>query len=76
MIYYDDKVKVKWTGHNRKHYEQFGYKYTKQFDEIEVLVKELTPNSHVEIRCKCDWCNKEIIKKYGHVNKFKNQFCN
>ena len=36
------KVKIKWTGNTRKHYESKGYIYTKNLDEFDVNVEDLT----------------------------------
>jgi len=28
-----------------------------------------------KVICKCDWCEKEFVKKYGDTKKTKHQFC-
>lgn len=55
------KVKVKWTGNTRKHYESKGYIYTKNLDEFDVNVEDLTNGSTVIVDVRCDFC--ESIKQ-------------
>lgn len=54
------KVKVKWHGHNRKHFESIGYKWTSKGYEFEVEVEELTKGSRAKVRCECDYCKTEF----------------
>lgn len=48
----------KWTGNNRDHYENRGYKFTKYFDEFVVKCEDLTAGSKDIIECTCDMCGK------------------
>ena len=64
------KVKIKWIGNTRKHYESKGYVYTKNLDEFEVNVEDLTNGSTVIVDVKCDFCksiNKMSYKDYLHL---------
>ena len=68
------KVNVKWTGNTRKHYESKGYLYTKNLDEFDIDVQDLTNGSTILIDIECDYCHsvykiayKEYYKK--HLNK-------
>ncbi len=49
------RAKVKWNPHNKKHYEDRGYEYTKYSDEFEAHVEHITKSVPVEV--KCDYCN-------------------
>lgn len=55
------KVKVKWTGNTKNYYESKGYIYTKNLDEFEVNVEDLTNGSTSIVNVQCDFCN--IIKQ-------------
>lgn len=64
------KVKVKWTGNTRKHYESKGYIYTKYLDDFDVNVEDLTTGSSALVTVKCDFCNgntKMPYKDYLHL---------
>jgi uncharacterized protein (DUF1330 family) len=52
----DKKVKVKWHNKIRKHYESRGYVFTKNGDEFEVNINDLTLGSHAVVEFKCDYC--------------------
>lgn len=39
------KVKIKWSGNTRKHYESKGYTYTHNGDAFDVKVQDLTKGS-------------------------------
>lgn len=45
-----EKVSIRWVGANRKYYESKGYKYTHHGDFFEVDIKDVSPNSHVEVK--------------------------
>lgn len=59
MIDMNQIVKVRWNPSNRKWYECKGYKYTKQRDEFEVFVKDLSYAAKVRINVICDYCGEE-----------------
>lgn len=77
-------VKVKWHHMTRKHYESLGYKWTKQYDEFEVKVEDLSKGSNVKIQAKCDNTNcknpviKEVIwQNYKRsVDNYGKYYCN
>ncbi|STO12878.1 Uncharacterised protein [[Flavobacterium] thermophilum] len=75
MIVLDQKVKVKWHGSNKKHYESLGYKFTKIGDEFEVDIKHLSLGSNALVKCYCDYCNELFNRKYCQVNECKFHFC-
>lgn len=64
-------VKVKWNNDIKKWYEEKGYKYTKNGDELEVNVKDLPYKSGVKVKVQCDnkFCNKESIITYQTYNE-------
>ena len=62
-------VKVKWYGANKKHYESFGYVYTKIGDEFVTRVEHLPKCSEVKVKCKCDGCGKDFSPSYNNYNK-------
>ena len=47
-------IMAKWTNSNRKNYESKGYIFTKQWDEFEVKVEDLSDGSHAKVEVKCD----------------------
>jgi len=49
------RLKVKW-GNNRKHYEAKGYICTKQYEEFEIDVYDLSDNSDIRVEVQCDYC--------------------
>ncbi|WP_310877188.1 hypothetical protein [Priestia megaterium] len=51
---YKDTMFIKWHNRTKKYYEDLGYKFTKQFDEFEVLIKDLLPTCVQKIQLKCD----------------------
>lgn len=68
------KVRIKWTGNTRKHYESKGYTYTKNLDEFDVNVEDLTNGSMSLVNVKCNYCN--IIKQMTYkeyYSKHKNK---
>ncbi|MGD6876766.1 hypothetical protein [Bacillus infantis] len=70
------KVKIKWSGSNRKQLESHGYVYTKQYDEIEVSVYHLSEKSHAKIKIVCDCCGSEKTKRRTDIDLDGNHFCN
>ena len=71
------KVKIKWTGTTRKHYESKGYKYTHNLDIFEISVEDLTNGSTINVDVKCDFCNtiKSMAYKDYLKNHFKQKYC-
>ena len=68
------KVKVKWTGNTRKHYESKGYIYTKNLDEFDVAVEDLTNGSMTMVNIKCDYCDNIVSMAYKeYFKKHKNK---
>ena len=71
------KVKTKWTGNTRKHYESKGYVYTKNLDEFEVNVEDLPYRSKQLVDIKCDYCGKlEKLKYYDAYRQSHGSVCN
>lgn len=64
-----EKVSIRWVGANRKYYESKGYKYTHHGDFFEVDIKDVSLNSHVEVKVRCDYCGKIITKKFQTYNQ-------
>jgi len=50
-----------WCSTNKKHYISRGYPFTKYKDEFEVKVEDLPDSSSMEVKVKCDECEK-ILK--------------
>lgn len=59
---YKDTITIKWTNRIKGYFESLGYKFTKQYDEFEVLVSDLSPTSVQRIKLKCD--NEQCGKVY------------
>jgi len=58
------QVKVKWNGMTRKHYESFGYEYTKKDEEFWVCTSELTRGSNIVVAFTCDYCGVLSSRQY------------
>jgi hypothetical protein len=57
-------VKIKWGNRNKNYYISKGYNFTKNGDEFEVKIEDVTENnSKVYVDVLCDYCNKNIINK-------------
>lgn len=73
------KAKVKWNFTNKSHYESLGYKYTKRYDEFEIPVNHLAPNSALKVSVECDVCNSIIVEQYSHylkqLKKYEKDYC-
>ncbi|OJT57514.1 hypothetical protein [Bacillus licheniformis] len=75
MIIEEQKVKVKWNNANRKHYVLKGYKFTKNGDEFEVALDDLTKSSKSKVLLSCDFCESKMYRDYDRANRQKNHFC-
>ena len=66
-----ETVKLRWNGKAIPYYTSKGYKYTKQGDEFDVKVKDLSHSSIAKILVKCDCCGKEKYLKYGVYYRYE-----
>lgn len=64
MLKENQKIIIKWSGRNRKHYESFGYVFTGVGDTIEVPANQLSKGCNATVSVICDYCGKEFNKKY------------
>lgn len=71
---FDKYVEVGWSPSNKKHYEKFGYKYTKQGEKFLVKQEELSEFSDVMIEYECDECNVLNRVKYKYYLKSHNRW--
>lgn len=71
MLVTNQKVIAKWNNANRKWYQEKGYHFTKNGDEFEVLVEQLTKGSHFYIKIICDYCGYVFEKQYYNYIKRK-----
>lgn len=69
MIIPNQKFIVKWGPSNKKHYESFGYKFTKVGDSFEVKLEELPKKSHLHIKIQCDYCGEVIEVTLTNYNR-------
>lgn len=58
------EVNIRWNGFTRKHYEEKGYKWTKQNDFFTCNIKDVQLNSTVKVDVKCDYCCENFTKEY------------
>jgi len=65
------KIEIRWVGNTRKHYESKGYSYTNNLDEFLVDVTDLTKGSAVNVKVKCDFCNKKKFMPYKDYLKLR-----
>lgn len=65
-------VTIKWNSKNKDRYISLGYIFTKMKDEFEVNVNDLPDYSKVEVIIKCDYCGKEVKKRWiNYINEQK-----
>lgn len=69
----DQKVKVKWHNKSKNHYIKLGYVFTKMHEEFEANAHDLSENSRIIVKVKCDYCGDIIEKKYQAVSSRKNE---
>lgn len=60
------EVILKWNSKIKKHYENFGYVYTKMKDEFIVNIEHLTSGSSALVDVQCDYCGKIYQKQWYH----------
>ena len=65
----EQKVMVRWSGNNKKHYIECGYVFTKVGDDFEVDIKDLCKYSRTEVNIQCDYCGKLFQRKYENYNR-------
>lgn len=64
MLVKNQVVLLKWNRRNSTHYKSKGYIFTKDGDEFEVNVEDLTPSSTAVVEVECDYCHRIVTKKY------------
>ena len=69
MIDENLKVVVSWNPKNIDYYKNKGYTFTKLYDEFEIPVCDLHPNSSVLLPNVCDHCGKEYNVYYNHYTR-------
>lgn len=62
-------VVVKWNNHNKNHYINKGYEFTKRGEELVVKVEDISKGSHVKVTVKCDYCGNEFEVQYCNLIK-------
>lgn len=65
MLVLPQTVSIKWHNKTKKRYEDRGYLYTGNGKNFEVDVLDLLPLSNIPVKVICDYCKREIIKKYS-----------
>ena len=58
------EVEVSWYYKTRKHYEDLGYIYTKQYDKFTVPIEHLHEGSATLVEVQCDYCGKVFTRRY------------
>ena len=73
-------VKIKWCSNNKEWYLSKGYIFTKMYNEFEVKVEDLQDGSNVNVKVKCDNCEKTWNVQWNNylkcVKDNKTYFCN
>lgn len=73
MIKIPEHCEIKWIYKNSKYYKNKGYKFTKWGDKFKVKFEDLKSNDYsFPLKCKCDYCGKELIRYKGDLQKDKN----
>lgn len=73
MIIIPQKIKIHWTTKNKLHYIGKGYSFTQLYNEVEVDIFDLQPNSNLQVKCKCDFCGQECNKRFSTVSQYLNE---
>jgi hypothetical protein len=60
-------VEVTINKRNKKHFFDLGY--NTESDKVNVLIKDISINSHYKIIVKCDYCNNEKLLSIKNYNK-------
>jgi G:T-mismatch repair DNA endonuclease (very short patch repair protein) len=63
----DQIVEIRWSGNNRKYYEELGHTYSKQGDTFVVKISEVKNGSSVNVKIVCDHCGKLDIKNLKFI---------
>ena len=70
---------TRWSGNNKKYYEDKGYIYTKNGDEFEVEVGNLSSGSNALVEIRCDGCGNVLKRKWGdykrRIKNGSNSYC-
>lgn len=61
----DEMIIVHWNNANKKHYEDLGYIFTNNNDELTIRVEDLPTGSHIKVKVKCDYCGSIIERSYS-----------
>lgn len=74
-------VEIKLNGKKIKHYEELGYVLPRRKTKdgmcvpknaiINVNIKDIPKNSHIEVQVRCDYCGQEYPTRYDGYNKRK-----
>ena len=57
-------TKNTWNSNNKNYYIEKGYFFTKMYDEFDVKIEDLNPNSNKKIKVSCDVCGKIKLLPY------------
>jgi len=60
----DTTTKNTWNSNNKKYYTDKGYIFTKMYEEFDVKIEDLHPNSNKKINVVCDICKNNKILPY------------
>lgn len=59
LLYEDELIEVTWTNPMKKHYESFGYVFTKIGDQFKVKQCHISRGSGLILKAKCDYCGRD-----------------
>lgn len=68
----NEYVTTTWNSSNKKYLEEKGYIFTKYGEKINILMKDVHPNSTIKIKIKCQECE-EIFER--QKRNLKNHIC-
>ena len=55
----DTITKNTWNSNNKKYYTDKRYIFTKMYEEFDLKIEDLHPNSNKKIKVMCDICKKK-----------------
>lgn len=65
------KIWTRWSGGNKEHYLNKGYKYTGWLEWLEVKATDLPEKSNIVVDVICDYCGEEYSTRRVNLNKGK-----
>ena len=70
MIIIPQVITLTWNVKTKGYYESLGYVYTNKGDQFEVNIFDLPNKSNLNIKCICDYCGSEVLRRFACVSSY------